>query len=206
MLVSVGLVSKVSGAVSAVVRPVASVDVHVVVVTLLFGKALLADAAHKRPVGVSRMIGQNVIFHLVLVALLATVVTGGVHVNLVHVVVQPPFALELHTTICALVCLFGVAVALVVVVPALPDTFSTQFTVNNGIAAGRLGPYSLVGELLMFSQLMLPDEGFTTLVADKVSLCFMALLMISQLGPCTKHFVTTVTGEIFHMIVLNVSF
>lgn len=35
MLVAVGLVSKVSGAVAANVRPIAGVDVHVIVVTLL---------------------------------------------------------------------------------------------------------------------------------------------------------------------------
>ena len=51
------------------------------------------------------MVGQDVVLHLVFVALLATVVAGGVDVDLVGVVLEAPLALELHPTLPANVCL-----------------------------------------------------------------------------------------------------
>ena len=105
MLVSVGLVGKVPSAVSADMWTVARVDIHVVVVALPLGEALLADPADKGPVRVGRVVGQDVVLHLVLVALLTTVVAGSVDVDLVGVVLEAPLALELHPTLPANVCL-----------------------------------------------------------------------------------------------------
>ena len=136
MFISVGLISKIPCAVPAYMRLVSCVDIHVIVVSLSLGKSLVTDIAHKRSVRVSCVVGEDVVFHLVLIALLSTVVTGGVHMNLVGVVVQSAFALELHATsrLCALKGLFGVAVGLMIVVSTFPDPFATLLTVNDSIA------------------------------------------------------------------------
>jgi len=106
VLVTVGLVGKVSSAVTAHVRPIARVYVHVIIVATFVGEAFLTDAAHKGTVRVGGVVGQYVVPHLVLVALLPAVVTCRVNVYIVKVLVQLPLSLVLHVTLLALVNLF----------------------------------------------------------------------------------------------------
>ena len=82
------------------------------------------------------MVCEDVVFHLVFIALLSTVVTGGVDMDLVGVVVQSALALEFHATpwLCALKGLLGVTVGLMIVVSTFPDPFATLLTVNDSIA------------------------------------------------------------------------
>jgi len=102
----VGLVGKVLGAVAAHMRSIASVYVHVIIVTTLVREALLAYAAHKGSVRVCCVVGQDVIPHLVLVALLATIVASHVDMNIVEVFIELPLCLVLHITLLALMDLF----------------------------------------------------------------------------------------------------
>jgi len=120
------------------------------------------------------------------------------------VIVEPSLALELHTTLCALVYLFGVAMRLVVIIPALPDALPTQLTGDDCITACALGPDTLMGELFVFSQLVFANEGFSALVADEISFSHVVLLVVSQLGTSSKHFITLVTRKVLHVGVFYV--
>ena len=137
MFISVGFISKIPRTVPAYVRLVSSVNIHVIVVSLPLGKSLVTDIAHKRSVRVGCVVCEDVVFHLVFIALLSTVVTGGVDMDLVGVVVQSALALEFHATprLCALKSLLGVTVGLMIVVSTFSDPFATLLTVNDSIAA-----------------------------------------------------------------------
>jgi len=51
---------------------------------------------------------------------------------------------------------------------------------------------------------VLTHKGFSALVADKIPLSHMALLMVSQFGGRSKHFITLVTRQVFQMGVFDV--